>query len=170
MFPSARGAAHRGVRMKYHHFGSGRYVLRLDPGDEVIASIVSFAQERGLTAGWVSGIGSLDHAVLGFLDPKDQVYLKRTFDERMEIGSLNGNIGVAQDGTCFVHVHAVLSPRELLAYTGHLHEARVGVVVEAIVTAMHGKLVRAVDPATGFARLLLPGEKGAPAAEGASGC
>ena len=65
MFPPARGAALRGVRMKYHHFGSGRYVLRLDPGDEVIASIVSFAQERGLTAGWVSGIGSLDHAVLG---------------------------------------------------------------------------------------------------------
>ena len=155
--------------MKYHHFGSGRYVLRLDPGEEVVASICAFAGQRGLTAGWLSAIGSLDHAVLGFLDPKDHVYLKRTFDERMEIGSLNGNIGVTEDGSCFVHAHAVLSPRELLAYTGHLHEAKVGVVVEAIVTAMHGKLLRAVDPATGFARLVLPGEVGAPPADGAGG-
>jgi len=145
--------------MRYHHFGSGRYVLRLDPGEEVVGSLAAFAQDRGVTAGWVSAIGSLDHAVLGFLDPKENVYFKRTFDERMEIGSLNGNVGMAGDKP-FVHVHAVLSPRELLAYAGHLHEAKVGVVVEAIVTAMHGRLVRAVDLASGFARLVLPGENG----------
>ena len=156
--------------MKYHHFGSGRYVLRLDPGEEVMASIVAFAEQRGMTAGWVSALGSLDQAVLGFLDPKDQVYLKRTFDERMEIGSLTANIGVTDDGKCFVHAHAVLSPRELLAYTGHVHEARVGVVVEAMVTALEGTLLRVVDPETGFARLLLPGEAGTPPAPGASGC
>jgi predicted DNA-binding protein with PD1-like motif len=146
--------------MRYHHFGSGRYVLRLDPGEEVVGSLAGFAQDRGITAGWVSAIGSLDHAVLGFLDPKENTYFKRTFDERMEVGSLNGNLGMAGDKP-FVHVHAVLSPRELLAYAGHLHEGKVGVVVEAIVTAMHGRLVRAVDPASGFARLELPGENAA---------
>jgi predicted DNA-binding protein with PD1-like motif len=143
--------------MRYHHFGTGRYVLRLDPGEEVVSSLLAFAEQRGLTAGWISGLGSLDHAVLGFLDPKEQVYLKRTFDERLEIGNLTGNLGVAEDGKPFAHVHAVLSPRELLAYAGHLHEGRVGVVAEVLVTAMQGRLVRAVD-ASGFARLLLPGE------------
>lgn len=150
--------------MRYHHFGSGRYVLRLDPGEEVVTQVAAFAQERGITAGWVSGIGSLDHAVLGFLDPEENVYFKRTFDERMEIGSLNGNVGVEGDKP-FVHIHAVLSPRELLAYAGHLHEGKVGVVAEIIVTAMHGRLVRAVDPASGFARLVLPGENPANPAE-----
>lgn len=145
--------------MRYHHFGSGRYVLRLDPGEEVVSSLTAFAQERGVTAGWVSAIGSLDHAVLGFLDPKEGTYFKRTFDERMEVGSLNGNLGMEGDRP-FAHIHAVLSPRELLAYAGHLHEGRVGVVVEAIVTAMHGRLVRAVDAASGFSRLVL-GEDGA---------
>ncbi len=150
--------------MRYHHFGSGRYVLRLDPGEEVVASIAAFAHERAVTAAWVSGIGSLDHAVLGFLDPKENVYFKRSFDERMEVGSLNGNIGMAGDKP-FVHLHAVLSPRELLAYAGHLHEGKVGVVVEVVVTALHGRLVRAVDPASGFARLVLPGENAGNPAE-----
>ncbi len=144
--------------MRYHQFGSDRYVLRLDPGEEVVASLVAFAEEAGIQGGWISGIGSLDRAVLGFLDPRERVYLKRTFDERMEIGHLGGNVGVTADGHPFVHAHAVLSPRELLAYTGHLHEARVGVVVEIFVTALGGPLARVVDPATGFARLLLPGE------------
>jgi predicted DNA-binding protein with PD1-like motif len=150
--------------MKYHHFGSGRYVLRLDPGEDVVASLATFADERNVHAAWVSGIGSLDSVVLGFLDPKEKVYIKRTFDERMEIGSLTANVGVA-DGKPFVHAHAVVSPRELLAYAGHLHEGRVGVVVELFVTSMQGALARAVDPATGFARLVLPGEAATPAAD-----
>jgi predicted DNA-binding protein with PD1-like motif len=144
--------------MKYHHFGSGRYVLRLDPGEEVVASLVEFAGQRGITAGWISGLGSLDHAVLGFLDPDEKVYLKRTFDERLEIGTLTGNVGVDEDGKPFVHVHAVLSPRELLAYTGHLHEGKVGVVAEVLVIAMQGRMVRALDAASGMMRLMLPGE------------
>ena len=143
--------------MKYHHFGSGRYVLRLEPGEEVVGSIATFAQERGVHAGWVTGLGSVDHAVLGFLDPKERVYLKRTFDERMEIGNLTGNIGLNVDQAA-CHLHATLSPRELIAYAGHLHEARVAVVVGLFVVAMQGSLVRVVDPATGFGRLLFPGE------------
>lgn len=149
--------------MRYHHFGSDRYVLRLDPGEEVVSSLVDFAEAVGIEGAWISGIGSLDRAVLGFLDPRDRVYLKRTFDERMEIGHLGGNIGVTLEGRPFVHAHAVLSPRELLAYTGHLHEAKVGVVVEILVTGLGGRISRVVDPATGFARLLLPGEPLPPA-------
>jgi predicted DNA-binding protein with PD1-like motif len=142
----------------------------LDPGEEVISSLVGFAIEAEVAAGWVTAVGSLDHAVLGFLDPKEQVYLKRTFDERMEIGSLNGSIGVsADDGRPVVHVHAVLSPRELLAYAGHLHEAKSGVVVECLVISMGGKITRVVDPESGFTRLVLPGEaQEAPAAHAAT--
>ncbi len=143
--------------MRYHHFGNGRYVLRLDPGEEIVASLTAFAQERTVHAAWVNGLGSVDSAVLGFLDPEEKVYLRRTFSERMEIGHLTGNIGVA-DGKPSVHLHAVLSPRELLAYSGHLHEGRVGVVVEAFVVTMQGAIVRSMDPALGFARMVLPGE------------
>ena len=143
--------------MKYHPFAGGRYVLRLDPGEEVVASLAAFALQTKVTGAWFSGLGSLDRAVVGFLDPKEGVYLKRTFDERMEIGALTGNIGM-NGKEPFVHAHAVLSPRELLAYTGHLHEGRAGVVVEILVTLLEGGLRRVVDPVTGFGRLIFPGE------------
>jgi predicted DNA-binding protein with PD1-like motif len=150
--------------MRYHHFGAGRYVLRLDPGEEVVSSIASFASERGIAAGLVLGIGSLDHVVLGFLDPEEKVYLKRTFDERMEVGNLTGNIGVEGDRP-FVHLHASVSPRELLTYTGHVHEARVGVVLETFVVAFPGKLRRAIDPKHGFLRWFFQGEASPEAGE-----
>ena len=144
--------------MRYHSFGEGRYVLRLDPGDEVVSALTAFAGEQKVTAGFVTAIGSLDQVVLGFLDPEEKVYLKRTFDERMEIGALNGNFGVDGD-KAFVHLHASVSPRELLTYTGHVHEARVGVVVEAFVVSWPGRLERAMDPKHGFLRWFFPGEE-----------
>ncbi len=143
--------------MRYHHFGDGRYVVRLDSGEEVVASLCAFAAELEIAAGWVWAIGSLDHAVLGFLDPRENVYLKRTFDERLEVGMLSGNLGMEGDKP-FAHLHATVSPRELLSYTGHCHEAKVGVVVEAFVTALPGRLDRVHDEKHGFLRLFLPGE------------
>ena len=157
MHGRARGEPPRGATMKSHPFAGGRHVLRLEPGDEVVASITEFARRAKVAGGWFTGLGSLDRAVLGFLDPKEKVYLKRTFDERMEIGSLSGNIAWNDDDPV-VHVHAVLSPRELLAYTGHLHEGTVAVVVEILVTVLDGGLRRVVDPVTGFGRIVLPGE------------
>jgi predicted DNA-binding protein with PD1-like motif len=105
--------------------------------------------------------------VLGFLDPEEKVYLKRTFDERMEVGGMNGNVGVT-DGKPFVHLHASVSPRELLTYTGHVHEAKVGVVVEAFVIAWPGRLDRALDPKHGFLRWFFPGEP-LPKSDGGAG-
>jgi predicted DNA-binding protein with PD1-like motif len=143
--------------MRYHHFGDGRYVLRLDSGEEVVASLCGFARERKVQAGWVWAMGSLDQVVLGFLDPKEKVYLKRTFEERLEIGMISGNLGMQGDES-FAHLHATVSPRELLSYTGHVHEAKVGVVVEAFVQALPGRLDRTFDEAHGFLRMELPGE------------
>jgi hypothetical protein len=52
----------------------------------------------------------------------------------------------------------VVAPRELLAYAGHVHEARVAVLVEIHVTAFPGRLERVRVGEEAFPRLLLPGE------------
>ncbi len=150
-----------GPTMKYHPSPAAVTSCASNRATRSSASIAEFARRRKVPGGWFTGLGSLDRAVLGFLDPKEKVYLKRTFDERMEIGSLSGNIAWNDDEPV-VHVHAVLSPRELLAYTGHLHEGEVGVVVEILVTALEGGLRRVVDPVTGFGRIVLPGEAATP--------
>jgi hypothetical protein len=143
--------------MRHHHFGNGRHVIRLDPGDEVVASLRDFALATKIQAAWVSGFGSLDAAVLGFLDPDAREYLRRRFEERLEIGSLTGTLSREGDRP-YVHLHAVVAPRELLAYAGHLHEGKVAVLVEMVVVDLGGRLDRVRVEGSPFPALRLPGE------------
>lgn len=146
--------------MHYQPVGSGRYFLRLDPGDELITCLRQFVTDAGVKSGWISGIGSTSLLVLGFLDPESSEYLKRKFDEPMEVGQLSGTISVeAEDGRPYIHLHGTFSPRELIAYTGHIHEARVGVVMEVVVTAFEETLERHTVPDRPFPWLVLPGEQ-----------
>ena len=145
--------------MRYHALGDGRYVMRLDPGDEVIASLRQFASEESVTAGWITGIGSTSTAIMSWLDPESGEYVRRKLDEPMEIGNLSGTISVAaEDGRAFVHLHAVLAPRELLAYSGHIHEARTGAVMEIFIFTFDLKLERHAVPDKPFPWMVLPGE------------
>jgi predicted DNA-binding protein with PD1-like motif len=75
----------------------------------------------------------------------------------MEVGNLSGTISREEDRP-FIHLHAVVSPRELLAYTGHVHEAKVGAVLEVFVHAWPGRLDRKQASGQAFPALLLPGE------------
>ncbi len=152
--------------MHHHDFGGGRYVIRLDPGDEVIASLTLFAQEAGIEAGHLTGFGAVDRIVLGFLDPDAGEYVRRTFEEPMEVAQLSGSISMDGDRP-LVHAHAVVAPRELLSYGGHVHEARVGVVLEVYVYALPGRLDRHAVPDQPYLSLLLPGEE--PPSEESSG-
>lgn len=143
--------------MRYHHFGDGRYVLRLEPGDDVIASLAQLADDEGIDAGLITGIGSVDRITLGFLDPEAQEYVRRRFEEPMEVAQMTGTISQEADRH-FVHLHAVVAPRELLAYGGHVHEAIVGVVMELFVTSLPGTLSRLPVEGQPFPGLFLPGE------------
>ena len=111
--------------MRHHDFGDGRYVIRLDPGEDLLGQLGSFASEMEIEAGHVTGIGSVDKLTLGFLDPEAKEYEKRTFDEPMEVAQLTASISTDGDRP-MIHAHVVVAPRELLAYAGHVHSARVG--------------------------------------------
>ena len=145
--------------MQYHALEDGRYVLRLDPGEEVMTSLRHFAAEEKVVAGLIMGLGSTSHVTLGFLDPETNEYVKRKFDEHMEVGNLTGTVSVAaDDGRPFVHLHGVFGPRELIAYTGHVHEARVGAVMEIFINTYTERLERLSVPDKPFPWLFLPGE------------
>lgn len=143
--------------MRYHHFGDGRFVLRLDPGDDVISSLAELADRERIDAGLVTGLGSIEKITLGFLDPEAQEYVRRRFEEPMEVAQMTGTISLEADRH-FVHLHAVVAPRELLAYAGHVHDATVGVVMELFVTRFPGTLARLPVEGQPFPGLFLPGE------------
>jgi uncharacterized protein len=148
--------------MHHHHFGDGRYVARLDPGEDLLACLRQIATDERIEAGLVTGLGSVDQITLGFLDPETGEYLRRRFEERMEVGQLTGSFSMDGERP-HVHVHAVVGPRELLAYTGHVHEARVGAVMELFLTRLPGRMERRETPGQAFPALVLPDE---PQAEG----
>lgn len=144
--------------MRHHHFGDGRYVVRLDPGEDLLGQLHAFAAEEDIKAGHVTGLGSVDKITLGFLDPDAKEYVRRTFEEPMEVAQLTASISTDGDKP-MVHAHAVVAPRELLAYAGHVHQARVGAVMELFVTRFEGTLRRLPIPDQPFLGLFLPGEE-----------
>lgn len=143
--------------MRHHAFGNGHYVLRLDPGEDLVAVLRRVVEEQGIQAGTISGLGSVDAVTLGYLDPEANEYLKRHFEERMEVAALSGSISMDGERP-HVHLHAVVSPREFIAYAGHVHEARVGAALEVFITAFPGRLRRVAVEGQPFPRMVLPDE------------
>ena len=145
--------------MQHTPLGNGRYFIRLDPGDEIISCLRAFAADLEIASAFVQGFGSTADVTLGFLDPETGEYEKRLFDEPMEVGNLSGTIthDTVEDRP-MVHLHGVFAPRELLAYSGHVHEAHTGVVMEVYVVGFDVRLERWNVPGKPVPWLLLPDE------------
>jgi len=118
-----------------------RYLLVLDRDEEIVSTVTSFLEERGILGGTVTGIGAVKNHTMGFFDVEKQEYLKRTFEENMELGNLTGTIG-AVDGKPFLHAHATVCGPELIAFTGHLFKGEVAVTAELMITDFETELPR----------------------------
>lgn len=114
--------------MKYKKEGN-RYVLVLDKGDEVIASIQKLADDENIDSGFVSGIGAADKVEIAIYNTATKEYSSKMLDMNMEICSLNGNI-TNLDGKKFAHLHGVFSDSELKCYGGHVKSALISVTCE----------------------------------------
>jgi hypothetical protein len=125
------------------------YLLRLDPDEDIVGAITRFADDRRIDSGVVSGIGSVHHAVLGYLDRPSKEYLRRTIEPDCEIVSLAGNIAL-KDGRPYAHVHVTLGTRDFQAVAGHLFEGKVAATCELIVRALPGSVLRRKDEASGL--------------------
>ena len=122
------------------------YALRIDPGEEIVASLAAFAAAQGVRAGMISGLGAVGETELGFFVRETGAYVRRIFAGEHEIGSLTGNFSEL-DGTPFPHCHIMIAADDFVAYTGHLFRAVVTVTCEIQVITDPGVLrrVRRVD-------------------------
>ncbi len=151
--------------MQAKDLGSGRYLLVLDRDEELISSVTTFLEEKGILGGAVRGIGALKNHTVAFFDLEKKEYLKRTFEENMELGNLTGTVGTV-DGKPFLHAHVTVCGPELIAFTGHLMKAEVAVTAELVVTDFGVELKREEDPDTGLKLFrLLPVEEAGKAGE-----
>ena len=132
------------------------FALRIDPGEEIIESLRMFGAERGIRAGWISGIGAVGETELGFFVRETRGYVTRTFVGEYEIGALTGNFSEL-DGEPFPHCHIVIAGEDFAGYSGHLFRARVTVTCEVQIVTDPGVLRRVRRPDSGFNPLDLEG-------------
>ena len=125
------------------------HLLRLETGEEVVASLLAFAGERGIGAASVSGIGAAYAVRLGWFDRASRSYVRREVEGEVEIAALAGTLA-RKDGQPFAHLHAVVSGPDFAALAGHLFEARAAATVELVVRPLGGEVARVEDPATGL--------------------
>jgi len=125
------------------------YALRLDPGEEIVASLQRFAAAQGIRAGLISGIGAVGETDLGFFVRATGTYVSRTFSGEHEIGALSGNFSEL-DGAPFPHCHILISGEDFVAHAGHLFRGVVTVTCEVQVVTDPGILRRVRRPELGF--------------------
>jgi predicted DNA-binding protein with PD1-like motif len=134
------------MRLQRTRYG---YVLRLDPGEEIVAALRSFAAAQNVRSGLISGLGAVGETELGFFVRGTGQYVTRTFSGEHEIGSLTGNFSEL-DGEAFPHCHIVIAGEDFVAHTGHLFRGVVTVTCEVQVITDPDALRRARRPDLGF--------------------
>ncbi|MBN1485343.1 MAG: DNA-binding protein [Chloroflexia bacterium] len=136
--------------IRAQEFKTGRsFVGRLPEDGDITAALTSFCREKEIHTGWITAIGTVRWAVLGFFDQETQAYQRIPIEQEMEIVSCQGNVSL-KGGDPFVHLHAILSDKEGKAYAGHLFESEV-FVGEFWLQELQGPVLqRKEDPQTGL--------------------
>src|SRR5512137_2683292 len=121
------------------------YAVRIEAGEEIVATLTEFARRENVRAGMLSGLGAVGECELGIFLPASRQYVRRVFRGDFEVGALTGNISEL-DGAPFTHLHAVIAGEDLVAHTGHLFRGETTVTCEVQVVTDPGVFRRVKHP------------------------
>jgi hypothetical protein len=125
------------------------YAVRIEKGEEILATLTDFARREGVKAAMISGLGAVGECELGIFLPATRQYVRRVFTGDFEIGVLTGNFSDL-DGAPFPHCHVVIAGEDLVARTGHLFRGVTSVTCEVQVVTDPGVFRRVRRPELGF--------------------
>ena len=137
--------------MEFRDLGD-RYVVRLDPGEEIIGSLIGFCSENKIESGRVMGIGAIRQTRIGYINLESKDYIFRQFIGDYELTSLMGNISIV-DGEVFIHLHITATDTDFNMIGGHLDSAIVSATAEIFIDVYNERFVRIFDPDTGLRKL-----------------
>jgi len=126
------------------------YAVIFSTGDEVVEGLLTFAREKKVKASHFTAIGAFRDVTLGYFDWAKKDFRKIPIHEQVEVLSLVGNI-VSDNGSPKLHAHVVIGKSDGTAHGGHLMEAHVRPILEAIVVESPAHLHRKLDRETGLA-------------------
>lgn len=126
--------------MEYRRFGD-TVALRLDPGDEIVASVLAAAQKENVTLASVTGIGGTDDAEVGVFDMAKKGYERFSYTGTHEITSLTGNVNT-MNGETYAHLHITLAGADGRVVGGHLLRCVISLTAEIFLHTVDGRADR----------------------------
>lgn len=127
----------------------GGYAIRLERGEELIASLAAFMREYDIGSGAVTGLGAVDKARLGCYRVAQKDYADHHVEGDLEVVGLTGTLSW-YEGEPFPHVHLMLTAIDFEATGGHCFEARVSATLELFVHDWGERIERRADAAIGL--------------------
>lgn len=134
--------------MEYKKFDD-KYIVRLDRGEEVIESLMTFIRKEGITLGSITGLGASDNVEIGLFNIEKKEYKKNTYNGDYEITSLIGNIST-MDNEPYLHIHINLADEDNKVIGGHLTKCIISATCELFIQRIEGYVDRTKDEEIGI--------------------
>lgn len=134
--------------MDYRRFDD-TVVVRLDPGDEICASLLEFAGREKITLAELQGLGAINDFDVGVFNTQTKEYHANTFKGSYEIVSLTGSLTV-MDNKPYLHAHLSAGDDKGNVVGGHLNRAVVSATAEIFVRVITGRVNRKFSQSIGL--------------------
>ena len=135
--------------MEYRKFEQG-YVLRLDPGEEVLACLTKLVETENIQLGTVSALGAANNITIGIFDTAEKNYYARQYTGDYEISSLIGNV-TRKDGEPYLHLHITIgNPVTGELHAGHLSSCTISATLELFLQVWSGQIGRKFSDRVGL--------------------
>jgi predicted DNA-binding protein with PD1-like motif len=135
--------------MKSAKLDDNVYALRLDPGDDIHASIEAYCAQYELFNAQIAGIGSIENPTLAHYSMQTRQFTDKQLEGIYEITSLMGNVARV-DGKAFTHLHVTISDADMIARAGHLVSGRCSATLEIVITSYYSRHTKTDNPTIGL--------------------
>ena len=135
--------------MEYRKFAQG-YILRLDPGEEIVASLTRLVEQENVQLGTVSALGAAGDVTIGIFNTKEKQYYSQRYQGDYEISALVGSV-TRMEGRPYLHLHITIgNPVTGEVHAGHLTSCTISATLELFLQVWDGDVDRRFSDTVGL--------------------
>ena len=135
--------------MEYRKFPQG-YVMRLDPGEEIVEQLTALAERENVRLGCVSALGAANDVTIGIFSTGEKQYHSRRYQGDFEISALVGSV-TRMEGKPYLHLHITIG--NLVTgevHAGHLTSCTISATLELFLQVWDGQVDRQFSDQVGL--------------------
>ena len=135
--------------MEFRKFPQG-YVMRLDPGEEVVEQLTRLSEQEDIRLATVSALGAAGDITIGSFNTQEKKYYAQRFQGDYEISALVGSV-TRKDGAPYLHLHITIGNTVTgQVHAGHLSSCTVNATLELFLQVWQGDVGRKFSDAVGL--------------------